>query len=161
MTLDDIKARCEEVGDCLEWQGSYTTSGSPMLYHDGERTTVRKVVYALKHGRQLPDGHVASNCCCNPRCVSEDHVRGITKTKMLERTRANTNHELRAARIAATKRRNEAKLTPEQVQMVRDSQETNLALAAQLGVHHSLLSAIRNGKAWRSYTNPFAGLGAR
>lgn len=161
MTLDDIKARCEEVGECWEWQGSYTTSGSPMLYHRGERTTVRKVVYAIKHGRELPDGHVASNCCRNPRCVRDEHVRGITKAQMLESSRANTNQQLRAARIAATKRRTDAKLTDEQVQMVRESSETNLALADQLGVHHSLLSAIRNGRKWREFGSPFAGLGAR
>lgn len=161
MNLTEIKARCEEVGTCWEWQGAYTTSGSPLVYHEGKRTSVRKLVYALKHGRPLPDGQVASNSCQNPRCVCDDHVRGFTQAQMLHRSRANTNQELRAARIAATKRRTVAKLTPEQVQMVRDSPKTNLALAAELGVHHSHLSVIRRGKAWRTFGSPFAGLGAR
>lgn len=161
MNIENIKARTIEVGECWEWQGCFTKSGIPIMYHEGERTTVRRVVYQLKYGKKAPQTFVVSTSCGNYRCVCENHIRSVPRAKMLEKTRANTNHALRAAKIAETKRRTEAKLTPAQVQMIRESGESNIALASQLGVHHSLLSAIRNGKAWVDYSNPFAGLGAR
>jgi hypothetical protein len=159
MTLDDIFKRTVEVGECREWTGSFTTSGVPLVYHRGQRTTVRKVVYEIRTGKQLPVGMVASTKCTNPRCV--DHVLPLTKAQMLERSRANTNQELRAAKIAASKRRTAAKLTPEQVQMIRDSKETSTALALRLGVHHSVPAGIRKGLMWKEFTTPFSGLGAR
>ncbi len=159
MTIDELlRGRVVEVGDCQEWSGTYTASGIPLLYLRGARLPVRRAVYQLKHGRDIPDGYVASNSCENRRCVCEEHVRAVSRTAMAERSCANTNHALRAAKIAATKRRTEAKLTAEPVAMVKESSRTNLDLAEELGVHHSLLSAIRAGKCWKDYQNPFAGL---
>lgn len=161
MTLDDIKVRCEEVGECWEWQGAYSPSGTPVMYARAERTTVRRVVWRIVKGAPLDPELMAGVKCDNPRCVRPEHIKPKTKAQVLSGMASNGNQALRAAKIAAAQRKRSTKLDEAKVAHIRTSDATNVALAAELGVHHSLISAIRKGRAWRNFGSPFAGLGAR
>jgi len=161
VTLDDIKARCDEVGDCWEWKGAYSPHGTPVMYARAERTTVRRVVWRILKGEPLDPKLMAGVKCNNPRCVHPDHVKPKTKAQVLGGMAKNGNQALRAAKIAASQRKRSAKLDETKVAHIRASNATNVALAAELGVHHSLISAIRKGRAWRQFASPFAGVGAR
>ena len=48
--LNKITDRCEEVGDCLEWQGHISDTGSPRMYHDGKMQSARKLMLKA-HGK--------------------------------------------------------------------------------------------------------------
>lgn len=160
--LTHIQAMSVREGDCLIWTGSFSGNNQPMIRLDGVRRTVRSVVMQILKGKPTPAGSVASNTCECSKCVEPEHVLNISRAKMLERSRRNTNQELRAARIAAAKV-HERKLTDEDVQMILSSDKTGLALAAELGVHNTLISRYRRGKSVRArrQSNPFAGLGSR
>lgn len=56
--LKKIESRCEEVGDCLEWQGHISAGGSPRMYHDGKTQSARKLVLKA-HGKpcDVPPKH--------------------------------------------------------------------------------------------------------
>jgi hypothetical protein len=67
----------------------------------------------------------------------------------------------RCAKIAKAKRERDAKLTVEQVREIRESQESQRKIAKRMGVGKNVIQGIRNGTAWRDYSSPFTGLGAR
>lgn len=48
------------------------------------------------------------------------------------------------------------RLTPEQVQHIRESDAPSAELAARYGVTSANINHIRRGDTWRDYANPFA-----
>lgn len=58
---------------------------------------------------------------------------------------------LRAARIAGTVRARRAKLSPTSVAYARSSSKPATEIAAELGVHHSLISRVRRGEKLAPY----------
>lgn len=160
--LQVIRSRSKECGDCWEWAGSFTSGSVPMMYHQGIRRPVRALIMAGLKDSPTPQGHVASTSCENGWCVNPEHARNITKSKMLIRTRKNTNQEARAAKISATQTKRLGKLDDAAIIRIMDGEEKGVHLAKELGVDQSLISAYRLGKAGRfRRANPFAGLGAR
>lgn len=160
--LKHIIGMTRQEGECWIWTGSFTGSRQPMMRVNGTKRTVRSAVMEFIKGEPTPTGSVVSNTCECSACVNPDHAVNVTKAKMLERSMRNTNQELRAAKISAGHARNK-KLSDEQVAMVLESDKTGLVLAAELGVHFTLISHYRRRKSVRArqHNNPFAGLGAR
>lgn len=159
-TLDDLKGRCivnDETG-CWDWQGA-TTEGQPRVWLRNPDTGVHQTMtgtraaFALAKGFAVPDGMTAYRrpvCCA--RCVNPDHVRVGTKAKacaVLAASGKLKGNPLRAAMNTAIVRRTRARLSPQIVEEIRASSETNTALAARYGVGHQAISAVRLGKNWR------------
>ena len=73
--LKKIQSRCEEVGDCLEWQGHISATGSPRIYHDSRMQSARKLMLQA-HGKpsEVPLKHKLVCTCENHRCVNADHI---------------------------------------------------------------------------------------
>jgi hypothetical protein len=161
--LNMIRSRSRECGDCWEWEGSVTGGRTPMVYHNLQRRPVRTLILEALTGKTTPHGHVASTTCGNSWCVNPEHARYITKAKMLDRTRANTNQVARAAKIAAGHiRRGNCKIDDAALARIMNSDEPGCLLAQELGVDQSLVSGYRRGKKGRfRNANPFGGLIAR
>ena len=161
--LNKITDRCEEVGDCLEWQGYISAGGSPRMYHDGKMQSARKLVLQA-HGKpsEVPLKHKLVCTCENHRCVNADHIAIVPLAKFVrERLVANTNHQIRAAKIAKA-RRQSAKLTADDVAAIRASDEADHILAERYGVSRSHVSGIQARTKWRDHSvSPWAGMGAR
>lgn len=157
--LQVIRSRSKECGDCWEWMGSFTSGCVPMMYHRGKRCPVRSLILSGLKGTPTPPKHVASTTCENGWCVNPEHAKNITKTKMLERSRKNTNQEARAAKIAATQIKRIGKIDDAAMDRIMNGDEKGVHLAQELGVDQSLISAYRLGKAGKyRKANPFAGL---
>lgn len=165
MTLNDIKARCEEVGECWIWQGAVSASGYPIMKAAGVRSgclLVRRVVVELD-GR--PAAHrqpVLASCgerlCCNPACLKPSTASAVGKAA----AKAGAWQTIaRRAKIAKAQRQRVGKLTQEIVAEVKSSAESSRTIAKRLGINRRRVVEIRNGRAWIDYSNPFAGLGAR
>lgn len=161
--LKKIESRCEEVGDCLEWQGHISAGGSPRMYYDGKMQSARKLVLQA-HGKpsEVPLKHKLVCTCENHRCVNADHIAIVPLAKFVrERLVANTNHQIRAAKIAKA-RRQSAKLTADDVAAIRASDEADHILAERYGVSRSHVSGIQARTKWRDHSvSPWAGMGAR
>lgn len=164
ITLDEIKARCEEVGDCWIWQGATSDTGYPIMKRGaGPCLLVRRVVAGIKGtppaARQPVVVTCGEKCCCNP-----DHVRLSTVKKVAEAAaKAGAYSSIdRCAKVAKARRAAPgAKLNEGKARDIRLSAKTSAALATEYGVSLSLIKSIRAGRAWKDYASPFAGLGAR
>ena len=161
--LKKIESRCVEVGECLEWQGHISATGSPRIYHDSRMQSARKLMLQA-HGKpsEVPLKHKLVCTCENHRCVNVDHIAIVPLAKFVrDRLVANTNHQIRAAKIAKA-RRQSAKLTADDVAAIRASDEADHILAERYGVSRSHVSGIQARTKWRDHSvSPWAGMGAR
>ncbi len=161
-TLDSLKARCIEVGECWEWQG-YMGNKTPQVasYPDGKKkmVSVRRLLRELLHGQPQPDGHYG-NTCGNIRCVNPEHtlwkseavhMKGMGRKRTVSAVTAN---KLRQFRLDAGL----AKLDEAKAQEIRLSPEPGPVLAERFGVSKSWINRIKRGAAWRVLAGPWQGL---
>lgn len=166
MTLQDIYARCEEVGDCMEWQGGMSHGNTPVArVSGGNVVSVRRYIFTELLGNELPKGRSASIRCHNQRCVAEAHIYSATRTDIMNMAVETTRYGKRLSRnakIAAKARARLSSLTPEQVQFIKESPLSGSAVAKVVGCAKSTANCIRSGRTWKPYIgNPWAGIGAR
>ena len=116
------------------------------------------------HGKpsEVPLKHKLMTTCENPRCIHPDHLVIVPMAKFVrDRLVANTNHQIRAAKIAKARRKS-AKLTADDVAAIRASDEADHILAERYGVSRSHVSGIQARTKWRDHSvSPWAGMGAR
>ena len=161
--LKKIQSRCEEVGDCLEWQGHVSSGGSPRIWHEGKTHSVRKLMLqANGKASDVPPKHKLMTTCENRRCIHLDHLVIVPMAKFVrERLVPGTNHLLRSAKIAKARRAG-AKLSAADVADIRASTEKDHVLAERYGVSRAYVSSIQLHRRWRDHTiSPWAGMGAR
>jgi len=158
-TMETLLARTVEEGECLLW-GGYIGNSVPQVSHKGKVIAVRRLMLEFQ-GKVLRAGDHASTKCRNHACVHPEHISHRNKFQhsaaMLSAPR---NEEVRAAKLAAFRRKT-AKLDMDKAREIRCSEESGPTLAAKFGVNKALIARIRRGEAWREFSNPFAGLGAR
>jgi hypothetical protein len=161
-TLESLRSRVIEVGDCWEWQG-YIQNNTPQVigYPDGKKkmVSVRRMLREIITGQPQPDGHYG-NTCGNPRCVNPDHtlwksaaahMRAMGRERKVSTVTAN---KLRKFRVEAGL----AKLDESKAQEIRLSSEPASVVAERFGVSKSWITKIRRGAAWRVLTSPWQGL---
>ena len=152
VTLDTIHGRCDEVGECWIWRGSLS-HGTPYINIDRRSTSVRRFVANLL-GRQTKNRYV-TNCCGDLLCVAPDHLRVVTRSQLNTMIAERTGYGkslARSVKLAEAGRRR-ARLSPELVQMIRESDLSAAQLAKQLGVAKSTVNDARRGDTWRDYHN--------
>lgn len=161
VTMEQVQARCEEVGDCWMWQGATSDTGYPIMKrYGGPCMFVRRVVMQLKGrppaARQPVVSTCGEKCCCNP-----SHLKLATPSEVGKRAAAQGAYSspARAAKIAKARRNAPgAKLTLDQAREIRASEESGPVLAARFGIDKSQVNNIKRGDAWREYCTPFSGL---
>lgn len=158
----EVRERIIECGDCWDWQGRINAHGVPITRFNKKDMTVRRAMLAPELLASLQKLDAVTVDCGNGRCVNPEHLVILSRKEFLKRNSQRTNHQLRLAKIAETHRTGPgAKLSYDMVAEIMQSNETNIQIAARLGCDHTLISLVRNGKAWRQYgANPFAGLQA-
>lgn len=155
VTLDTIHDRCDEVGDCWIWRGALSHGTQPAINIDRRSTSVRRFVASLL-GRQTKNRYVTS-CCGDPLCVAPDHLRVVTRSQLNKSAAERTGYGkslTRSVKLAEARRRR-ARLSPELVQMIRQSDLSDAQLAKQLAVAKSTINDARRGDTWRDYHNPW------
>jgi len=161
MTLDEIKARCVEEGDCLIWQGYISRGGSPIAWDPASKkhASVRKAVLRLG-GKEAKEGYTPACICGTRGCVSPEHLRLMSLSRYARKVLApRANTPLRKAKIAATWRKRHARLTAADVHELRTGEEPSAKAAQRLGVSVGTVNNIRAYRAWRDHTaGPWAGL---
>ena len=159
-TVELLRARCNEVGECLEWTG-YMTNNVPQVTHMGHMVPVRRLMLELS-GRPVRDGAFVGCDCGNKSCVNPEHAVIRTPTQHLQKM-ANIGAYNEAARLAKLMMhaRKRSKLTVDAVRDIRLSSDSSNEVAKQYGVSRQTISRIRSGDAWKETSSPFAGLGAR
>ena len=154
-------ARTVEVGDCLEWTGSYgshrTTSVPMIKARVGGRSNnvaVPRLVWTAAHGEVAP-GRVVYRHCCNDRCVLLAHLRcGARGVHLQRRAALGLAGHLQSTRAAITRSarsRPTTKYTAQQAAAVRDLAAAGVPdalIAGATDVGLSMVADIRRGRAW-------------
>lgn len=159
--LKSIHDRCEEVGECLEWTGTYTNNHLPYTYVDGVRRTMRPMVFAFAKPDQGFKGMRMFMTCNNYRCLDPNHMMPLSSGRAMTRARKSAYTPIRVIKIAATKRAQGAKLDMEKARYIRSSDKTEVVLAKEMGVCQSLINRVKRGESWGEETvkgNMFSGL---
>ena len=148
---------------CMVWQGACCNDHP--AFRIGKKTLlVRRYIWAQTHGREIPAGHVVHVTCDTPRCVNPDCIK-LTTYKAIAQAKGALglmSGPVRSAAIARVKRAGpQCKLTPQDVAEIRTSNDLGRVLAQRYGVAQAHVSKVQLHKAYRDFSNPFAGLGAR
>ena len=161
--IQRVSGRVIEDGGCWNWQGALQSCGAvPTMQWKGKTGAVRRFVL-LDKGWAPNKGLVATYTCGNPLCVHPDHLGWASRKTLQVRIVANLKYHLdpmRNKRLADSAR-GRAKLSLDIAQEVRDADGSQRAVAAKFGISQATVSSIKLGKTWRSYSSPFAGLGAK
>lgn len=163
--LARISSWCKPDDDgCQIWQGA-TCSGHPCIrVKEGEKwftRLVRKVLWEHHEGTLRTDCLVTASCG-DSLCISDEHRVAVNRSVHYTKKRVSTPlTALQKQKRAEFRRAHYAKLTPEQVQEIFVSTEPTRAVGAKYGIDKSMVSRIRAGKAWKTYTGLWSGLGGR
>ena len=161
MTLDEIKSRCEEEGECWIWKDATDSNGYPIAKVDGKCQLVRRVAYSLKPSapKLQPRQPVIAKCdcrlCVNPSCLRASTIAEVSR---MAGKAGKLSGLIKGAKIAAHKRATGAKIDMEIANSIRLSGETGPVLAARHNIDRALVNRIKRGGAWKDYSNPFMGL---
>lgn len=147
-------------GDCIEWTGSFDSSGCPVMRKPGDRlfTAVRRIKLELA-GK--PAGEkFATMKCNNPLCICDDHIVVLTRLQLQRKTSklGKMTRTPAQRKKMAEKRRETAKMTPEIVAEMRVSGLTTAKAGEAFGISQSCAARIMSYKSWKNYGGPFAGL---
>lgn len=167
--------KAQEVGDCLEWPGPFgggkkKNTAIVKARSEKGRTdnyAVARELWVAAYG-DVPEGAMVYRKCCNNACVLLDHLTiGSRKDWARARIKAGATRHQPATLIALTiaaRTRPTAVNSMEKARAVRSLAAAgvrNEQIVAETGVSAALVSDIRQGRAWKELSSPFAGLGAR
>lgn len=160
-TVETIKSRTIEEGDCWLWQGCLQAGTTPYMSFMGKVTNVRKAMWLLQ-GKNVQNGTFFWSTCGDSRCVNPAHTvqrRKSESFKALSEVAQSPEHRAKRVRsITIARRKMYAKLTKEDVTQIRLSDDSHRELAERFGVDRRHIGDIKRGTRWREVSNPFAGL---
>lgn len=140
-------AQVEKRGkdECWWWLGARHTCNTkytPMTYGAFSNRNASRIAWMVEHG-QPPPGYVICHTCDQPLCVNPRHL--------FAGTRADNQRDMqRKFRSGILGEKNpKAKLTPDQVRVIRTSAESNSDLGRQYAVCASTIYMIKKGRKWR------------
>lgn len=159
-TVESLRARCVEEGECWIWQGASDGHGKPSTKHNGRTANPRRVVRELVDRKPLPPGVQVVPACHNSMCISP-----ACCVKTDHRGRARIANERGAFsnpaknRLGAMTKRAKSWITDEMVALIRAARNGPEA-AHETGVSLSHCKAIRRGIARKDYSSPWASMPA-
>lgn len=155
LTLQNLHMYCKDCGDCLLWSQGVNNTGYPQATLEGQPgTMVRRYIFTRLLGRTIEPGKVVSSRCDNRLCCSPEHLIGMRRGSVQERS-YKTGKRLSAAeyanRLAASQRAGISVLTWDKVHSIRARpfSESDAAIAREFGVHPRTICKVRNGTSWR------------
>jgi hypothetical protein len=157
--LSRLQDNCEQIGNCVEWQGRKMQGKTPVVYVPRgylrpELTqsshSARMVIWTLAKGEPPPEGHVLRAKCRNDSCVSMEHMVLISREKLPkdQGRRGEFSTTKRNAAAVRRARERDTKLDADKARAIRESCESSYSLAAVYGVSPTSIRAVRRGDLW-------------
>lgn len=129
--------------NCWEWGATILDSGYGQVWAWGKRRRAHRVSWQLVHASPLGDNDLVLHRCDNRKCVRPEHLYvGTHEENMRDRSERDRVH--RPKGIAHPS----AKLTEDDVRVIRTLPATQRALAEKFGVSQATISLIRQRKHW-------------
>lgn len=137
------KVAAPDVRGCRNWTGTRNKWGYGYFWLNGKMRRAHKVAWETVNG-PVPDGALIMHRCDNPACVNPDHLSlGSQQDNNDDMQRKGRNRQPQGERHGS------ARLTADDVQIIRRSQEQSSVLARQFGVSYYTVRKIRLGLKWR------------
>lgn len=138
---------------CWLWTGATTSFGyGVFMITKGKFEGAHRVVYRLTHGA-IPEGLQVLHICDQPNCVKPVHLRVGTQADNIKDMHAKEREARGDAlnhRTQVGEANHNAKLSAQQVEIIRSSIERPTVLAKRFGVTYGTIWSIRRRKHWRS-----------
>ncbi len=148
-TLDYVRARCEEVGDCWLWKQGVQSKGYPQASINGKTgQSVRHFVYTELMGKKAPASRkvcITSRCgsplCLSPLCLTVRRRADILRDQWTAGIRKPTHDQGFVNR----------KLTREQVDEIRAMPAgfNQSEVARRMGVHARTVCQVHLRETWK------------
>lgn len=135
----------EPNSGCWLWEGALVSGyGFGWDPETKTRVKVHRFVYQRAKG-EIPDGLWVLHSCDTPSCVNPDHLfLGSALDNSHDMHRKGRNRQ------PVGKDHTQAKLTEDDVRLIRASTLSYAALGIQFGVHEQTIYRIRARKRWKS-----------
>lgn len=129
---------------CWEWTACKFKNGYGKIRDGKDMRRAHRVSYEVFRG-SIPQGQVVCHGCDHRGCINPNHLfLGTQAQNMADMTAKGRRRGLRGSTNS------QAKLSETDVLAIRSSNGIkHRDLAAQFGVHRTLISQIRSGKSWR------------
>lgn len=125
---------------CWLWLGAPDPHGYGWFRFRGRGEHTQRVSWMLS-GKTIPVGMLVLHTCDNPQCVRPSHLFIGTQQDNL----ADMKEKGRQAKGTMFP---QSKLTPRLVKRIRADSRTQDAIANEIGCSRSVVSRVKNGKAW-------------
>lgn len=135
---DTFMNRVRKTESCWIWTGTTNQYGYGIVLVDKKSKRAHRVSYEIHKG-EIPSDMVVMHSCDTPACVNPDHLSIGTKL--------DNNRDCKEKRRNAFGERNgHAKVTDEQIDLIRTLPFTQVQLAQMFGITQSQISRIISGK---------------
>ncbi len=138
-------AKVKKGPRCWEWIGALTNNNKGMGYgriaSNGKYHLAHRLSYEMKYG-PIPDGLCVCHTCDNRKCVRPGHLfLGTYKDNMVDCCAK--------GRLAKGSKAGKAKLTEQQVTVIRKDKRLYKEIAKEYKVDRSIISKIKTRKIWK------------
>ena len=154
MALADFWNRVDKTPSCWIWRGALGSDGYGAIQIAMRSKKTHRVSWEMAHGA-IPDGMCVLHQCDNRACVKPGHLFLGTRLdnnrdRVLKgRSASGDRHGTHThPEVFRGTRVHTAKLTEEQVRLIRSSSGTQVGLAERFGVSRRTIRSIRDGSKW-------------
>ena len=153
-TLESLRARTTEDGDCLIWTGSDNGKGIPKVKNGNGGMSVRRVVWELRKGK-IPEGKQVIVTCGHAGCI--EHLALATKAQVSKAAQSRPDVRAHRSATSAKAARAKAKLTMELARQIRNDPREGIADAAGLSECKCTVRRVRRHRTGGDIRNTVAG----
>jgi hypothetical protein len=135
----------EPNSGCWLWERATTAAGYGVISIDGKLQYAHRLSYRIHYG-PIPHGLLICHKCDIPQCINPNHLFiGASKDNTVDMFRKRRN----VVNMLFGENHGNAKLTNEQVRMIRLDNRSYRKIAAMYGVAYCQIQRIKSGRGWR------------
>lgn len=140
MLSKKILSKINRTESCWLWAGALDRKRYGICTVDYKNYRAHRYVYAVYNG-DIPSGMLVCHKCDNPSCVNPEHL-------FLGTAKQNSEDMISKNRFPHSENHPNAKLTNEQVKLIRQDNRTDGIIAKEYGISRERISAIQRGAAY-------------